>query len=190
MRNASVTSVSHSPQRPVIGRMFWRVAQFGHALGTRHDPAIDARLQALLGNDAQWALLRRLSPFDRAHHLRVYDILLGKSCDDPDVLVAALLHDVGKADDVARAHAGHRALKVLMSIPGLSIPARIAKPSGRGPRHGVYLALHHAELGARLASAAGASERSCGFIARHDRRVTVDDPALRLLIQADEEAIR
>lgn len=190
MSNAGVTNAPAPSRQQPFRTALWRVVQLWHAVGARADPTIDARLQMLLGNDAQWRLLRRLTPFDRAHHLRVHDLLCERGCDDEDVLRAALLHDVGKADDAGRAHAGHRTAKVLLEAFGTNVVERVARTTGRGPRHGLYLALHHAELGSMLARATGATPRCCDLIARHGERRAVTDPGLAALIAADEGAIR
>jgi putative nucleotidyltransferase with HDIG domain len=190
MPNVSVTNAATPPRHQPLRHVVWRVVQFCHVVGARNDPAVDRRLEALLDNDDQWRLLRRLSPFDRAHHLRVHELLRERGCDDEDVLRAALLHDVGKADERGRAHAGHRTAKVLLGVFGAPVLERVALPAGRGPRHGLYLALHHAELGSALARSTGASERCCRLIARHDDRDAGADASLAMLIAADEGSIR
>jgi putative nucleotidyltransferase with HDIG domain len=151
---------------------------------------VDREIQRLLQSDEQWQLLRRLTPFDRAHHLRVYQLLVKSGHSDPDLLRAALLHDIGKADEAGRAHIGHRTMRVLLHLVGRRWLHRLATQRGAGPRHGLYLALHHARLGASLALAAGATERCCDLIARHERRDVLNDPLLTALIAADEGAIR
>ena len=190
MHQVSPVTVPHVHQLHPIRAALWRVRQFLHALTAKSDRRVDAELRELLGIDAQWRLLQRLTPFDRAHHLRVHELLVRNGQCDPDLLRAALLHDVGKADERGRAHIGHRTLKVLLRVLGSVWLERIATTTGRGPRHGLYLALHHAELGARLVRETGASERCCELIARHEQRSRRDDELLMALIAADEGAIR
>lgn len=167
----------------------WRVRQFSHALRSRPDPVVDAELRRLLGSDIQWALLTRLTPFDRAHHLRVYTLLVESGHDDPDLLRAALLHDVGKADDRGRVNPLHRAAHVMLValVPGLL--TRVAF-NGGWFSHGLWLSLHHAENGAVLAARAGASERCCALIAAHARPLRSTDPLLVALAAADHASIR
>lgn len=140
----------------------------------------------MLQNEAQWRLLLRLSAFDRAHHLRVYDTLVAAGYADFNLLLAAALHDVGKADERGRVRLAHRVLKVLLQaiVPGL-----VGRRAGGWFGHGLFLAQHHPRLGAELAMAAGVSERCAELIARHEERLPVDDPQLRVLIQADAGAI-
>lgn len=175
--------------RRVGDRIVWRAGQFFSALAHRHNPEIDRELRGVMQNEAQWALLLRLSAFDRAHHLMVYNALTESGHSDADLLLAAALHDVGKADTRGRVRLAHRVLKVVLQRVSLRLLDRIARREGSWLRHGVYLARHHTQLGAHLALAAGASYRCSELIARHEDRLPVDDPQLQALMQADSEAI-
>lgn len=53
---------------------------------------VDAHLPAALQR-----LFARMSPADQAHSLRVCQALIDQGHTDPDLLAAALLHDVGKS---------------------------------------------------------------------------------------------
>ena len=167
----------------------WRIAQFFTALTHRHDREVDQRLRRVLLNEAQWQLMARLAPFDRAHALRVRDDLVAAGYTDPDLLLAAALHDVGKADAEGRVGLAHRVLVVLLRRFAPDLLARVAQTGGRRLSHGLYLATNHARLGAELAADTGASERCCSLIARHEERRPVDDPELEALIAADEGAL-
>ena len=171
------------PASPAVGALR-RVGQFARALRLRPDARIDGRLRHLLADERQWLLLARLSAFDRAHHLRVHHTLVAWGQTDPELLRAALLHDAGKADDCGRASVPHRVALVLLraSVPGLL--SRLAAQPGRGPWRGMYLAVHHAALGAQHASLAGASVRCCELIAGHAGPAG-EDTALAALIAAD-----
>lgn len=160
-----------------------RVAQFLAYIRPRR-AVDDGALRALVSPE-QWALLARLSRADRAHLLAVHRRLLAHGCRDRDVLLAALLHDAGKADERGRVGLSQRVAAVLLrrAVPGLL--AALAVP-GRGRwRHGLYLAREHARLGAEQARRVGCSERVCWLIAHHHDAM-VDDPGLRLLQAADE----
>src|SRR5437660_5792779 len=52
---------------------------------------------ALLPTAGALSLFRTMSPADQRHSLRVCRKLLARGCKDKDMLAAALLHDVGKA---------------------------------------------------------------------------------------------
>jgi putative nucleotidyltransferase with HDIG domain len=158
-------------------------------LRARPDPAVDAELRQLLGSEAQWRLLARLAPFDRAHHLCVYHTLFAAGQRDPDLLRAALLHDVGKADEHGHVRAVHRAASVVLRRLAPAALRWLTARDRRGPLHGLYLARQHAALGAALARAAGVSERCCALIAHHEDEQALDDPALAALVAADEATI-
>lgn len=166
-----------------------RVRQFVIAATSRaRSDEVDNALRQVVRNDAQWQLLARLTPFDRAHHLQVYRLLTEQGADDPDLLLAAVLHDVGKADGRMRVALPHRVIKVLLAASFPEVLARIARMD-TWLGHGLYLAMRHPELGALLARDAGATERCCDLIRLHDKPVEqVDDPALRVLILADKKA--
>lgn len=167
-------------------RTVHRVSQFVRACTTRHDPALDNELRRLLADDRQWALLARLPHFDRVHHLQVYRRLVASGHSDPDLLRAALLHDIGKADQCGRVMLAHRVARVLLKATWPDALARITSQDGTWLTHGLYLAEHHARLGADLAREGGASERCCELILQHDRHVSGADAELAALVAADD----
>ena len=71
-----------------------------------------------------------------------------------DLLRAALVHDAGKS--TARIAVWERVAHVLMLRLSPALVGRIGSPHD-GLGHGLYVLAHHAELGARLAAAAGFS---------------------------------
>ena len=185
----SIAAASIATRRGRLNRAVWRVRQFGHAVWSRPDSAVDADLQRLLASDQQWRLLARLTPFDRAHHLRVHQLLTEAGHDDPDLLRAALLHDIGKADGRGRVNVVHRTTHVLL---GRLLSAALDRLAVNGGwfRHGIWLSVHHATIGAELAASAGASERCCRLIASHHRPDRDLDPLQAALTAADDAAIR
>jgi putative nucleotidyltransferase with HDIG domain len=171
--------------RAVAERPAGRVGQFLHALRCRHDRGIDDRLRMLLDDERQWSLLARLAPYDRAHHLDVHERLVTAGFTDADLLRAALLHDVGKADERGRVRLQHRVARVILRR---ALPGPLRRIGARPSRiwHGMYLAENHAELGAHAAREAGASASCCELIAAHESEPPGSDPALAALIAADE----
>src|SRR5438094_3709405 len=113
---------------------------------------------ALLPTAAALSLFRTMSPADQRHSLRVCRNLLARGCKDKDMLAAALLHDVGKAQGrvpfwtrpaiVLGKKLAPRFLSRLTVYPheGISLPRW---------RRSLSYAWHHAEVGAELAAAAG-----------------------------------
>lgn len=180
-------------QNPAVWRsgrgVVWRVNQLFRTIAYRHGPEVDRKLRAVLQNEAQWELLLRLSAFDRAHHLRAHDALVAAGYADLDLLLAAALHDVGKADEHGRVRLVHRVLKAPLQAVSPRLLNRVARHGGGWLGHGLYFAQHLSRLVAELAQAAGASLRCSELIARHEEGLPEDDPELRVLIQADAGAI-
>lgn len=165
---------------------FGRVEQFITTLTHRHSDEIDLRIRSLLANDEQWQLIERLSAFDRAHLLRVHDRLVAQGYTDPDLLHAALLHDVGKSNGGHHVGVWHRVVRVLGRRFAPRLWSKLADSRWRLTM-GLYLAEHHARLGAGKVRATGGSERCVELIARHEERLPTGDPSLDALIIADEE---
>ncbi len=164
-----------------------RAHQFLQSITTRLDPAVDAELQTLVGSGLLWQLQARLTPFDRWHHLRVHSLLVDAGYNDPDLLMAALLHDVGKADSRGRVRAIHRVLHVVVRRISPDSLTRLAADGG-GLRHGLWLSVHHPSVGSNMVRAAGGSERCCELIRNHDSHSTDGDPLIAALIAADNAA--
>lgn len=140
-------------------------------------PTRDRALAAALLTAPQVAAFGLLAPTDQRHAARVLRALLTRGERDADLLVAALLHDLGKADPqgLGRVRLPHRVSKVVARrlAPGFWDWAS-ARP-GRGPLHGYYLLRQHPALGAAWAARLGVTPRTCALIAAHQESNT---PAL------------
>jgi hypothetical protein len=132
-------------------------------------PARDRALAGALLTPPQLAAFGLLAPTDQRHAARVLRALLASGERDADLLVAALLHDLGKADPqgAGRVRLAHRVSNVLARwlAPGFWEWAS-ARP-GRGPLHGFYLLRQHPALGAAWAAHLGVAPRACALIAAH-----------------------
>ena len=140
------------------------------------------------GEVSQWlpaaalALFKTMSPADQRHSLRVCRGLQAHGCRDRDMLAAALLHDVGKAE--GRVPFWTRPVIVLGKklAPGL-LKRLVVYPdvqpmlSLTGWRRSLSYAWYHADVGAELAAAAGLSQRAVLYIRTHHQ---ADGPAAEL----------
>lgn len=128
---------------------------------------------------AQLALFDSMHVADRRHGLDVVAALRAAGVDDPDVLVAGLLHDAGKGNTgvVARvAYSlgqawGRWVWGVAGHLPGL--------------RPGLDRLHDHADVSARLAAEAGCSPRTVDLIRHQDAPV---DPEFGELLRLADEA--
>jgi len=159
-----------------LSRAIYRTGQVRHALWPRIDADELASVQEVLP-DGMAALFYAMEKRDQRHALAVRRRLRERGVDDSDLLAAALLHDCGKG----RARVWLRVLKVVS--PGTL--GRLAREGG-GWRGAAYRLQEHASIGARLASAAGASELTVRLI---EGRVKPDEEGLQsLLLAADDES--
>ena len=127
-------------------------------------------------------LFRTMSPADQRHSLRVCRGLQAHGCRDGDMLAAALLHDVGKAQ--GRVPFWTRPVIVLGKklMPGL-LKRLVVYPGPQeteflpGWRRALSYAWYHAEVGAELAAESGLSQRAVLYIRTHHQ---ADGPAAEL----------
>ncbi|MCC6792875.1 MAG: hypothetical protein IT336_14385 [Thermomicrobiales bacterium] len=131
----------------------------------------------------------KLPIYDQQHLCAVYRRLIAGGHDDPDLLQAALLHDLGKCALGGRVRIFHRVIVVLLGRVAPSWLARLADLPAPRWRRGVALAVHHPRLGADWARQLGCSERTCWLIAHHADDPPPADEALRLLIDADDRSV-
>ncbi len=132
-------------------------------------------------------LFRSMSHADQQHSLRVCRGLQERGCVENDLLAAALLHDVGKAQ--GRVPFWTRPIIVLGKrfTPGLLArivmpPSTFEKQRTSQWRRALSYAWWHADVGADLAANAGLSEQAVLYIRTHHQP---DGPAA-LLHEVDE----
>lgn len=151
---------------------------FRHVFGRVSDSE-RAELESTL-TMAQLALFESMHRADQRHGLDVRDTLRGEGHDDPELLLAALLHDCSKGPGVRLPHRvawslgeryGERVLDAFTRVPGF----RVAFERLR----------HHDHESADLALEAGCSERTAELI-RHQADPV--DPEAGLALQLADEA--
>ena len=165
-------------------RVRYRVAQFFRTLWTALQP-VDTAYAAARLSPGLLALFRRMARAEQHHGIAVCRKLEARGHTAPDLLAAALLHDVGKT--VAPPRIWERVIVVLGEH---FLPAQAARWSAGEPRgllrHGFVVRRMHPRWGADLARQAGASPRTVALIARH-HSPSDQDPELTALQIADEQ---
>jgi hypothetical protein len=134
----------------------------------------------------------RLSPGEQAHALRVLRAVAAGPhpyTARPELLQAALLHDVGKT--LAPLNLFERAWAVLARRWLPAWAARWGCEPARGWRRAFVLAAHHPEWGAELVAQAGAAPLVAALIRRHQSPLaaprTPEDEMLAVLQAADDD---
>lgn len=148
-------------------RILYRSRQFWGALSATPDElsltAANQVLSAPLMN-----LFLKMQPSEQAHSLRIYMQLHSSGEQNHDLLVAALLHDVGKSLYPLRSW--ERALVVLVKAFYPPLAKRWGQGQPIGWRRAFVVAENHPAWGADLALQSGASPLVAAIIRRHQER--------------------
>jgi hypothetical protein len=135
------------------------------------------------------ALFKRMRASEQQHSIRVMAHLQQAGYTDPDLLTAALLHDVGKARYPLNLFGRTAAVLVTRFAPRLADRWSGGEP--RGLRRPLVIARRHPEWSAEEMAAAGASERAADLARRHQSKCLMGEPIgeedrlLALLMAAD-----
>ncbi|MCX6023694.1 MAG: HD domain-containing protein [Chloroflexi bacterium] len=164
--------------------MFWqslyRVRQFGNILRGSLNPSEQMLVRQFL-NPQQQALFWAMRPLAQRHHLDVGLDLLAGGWVNPDLIRAALLHDVGKG----QMGVWPRVAIVLALAAAPRTAHRWAERGGPPPLSWLRTQLLHAEIGAQQVKQTGASIRTVELIRRHESHLP-DDPEQTALRRADD----
>jgi hypothetical protein len=146
-----------------------RVRQGLRALSAWARPVEDDLAAAVL-SPPLLALFHRMRRSEQQHSLNVLRTLRGWGYGEAPLLVAALLHDVGKSR--ASYHLWDRVLVVLAKV---AAPGWVRRWGEQGEpigwRRPFAISLQHPQWGAELARAAGAEPLAVELIARHQERL-------------------
>lgn len=110
-------------------------------------------------------LFLRQQPSEQHHSLRIYERLLAQDERAPELLTAALLHDVGKSRVPLRPW--ERAVVVLVNAVAPELGRRWGEGEPHGWRRPFVTAAQHPVWGAELACQAGAAPLTVSLIRRH-----------------------
>ncbi|MGE5223229.1 MAG: hypothetical protein ACM3PY_12385 [Omnitrophica WOR_2 bacterium] len=182
-------------------RICYRTRQFWLNLGAAPSSHDLDEVRAVL-NPEQYQLFARLQPGEQAHSLLVMRRLTAQGQTHPDLLAAALLHDIGKIRLPLRLWE-----RVLVVLGKALFPARVKQwgslagdewkilSGARLPigRRAFIIAEQHAVWGSQMAAGAGSSTLVVELIRRHQDRIpdhshSYEDNLLRLLQSVDDES--
>jgi hypothetical protein len=180
-------------------RILYRTRQFWQALGSVPSCEDIALVSTLLAPPQQM-IFQRMLRSEQAHSLRVLYGLLDQREEQKDLLVAALLHDVGKSRFPL--HLWERVVIVLIRVvcPGCGkrwgervIEGDVAP---HGWRRAFIIAEEHPAWGAEMAAEAGCSRLTVNLIRRHQEMIpdsssadlTIEDHLLLKLQAIDDES--
>ncbi len=162
-----------------------RLLQGLRALGTWLRPVDDALAQTVLAPPL-FDLYQRMRRSERQHSLRVLHMLLDAGQTDPDLLAAALLHDVGKIR--TRFFLPEKVLVVLVKAISPNTYRRWGSGSAGGWRRPFAVSVQHPAWGAEMVAAAGGSPLAVDLIRRHQDSPSdppqTDSDQLLLTLQA------
>jgi hypothetical protein len=171
-------------------RVSYRVRQFWHSLFI--SPTIEEMAQARgILPPPLMALFLRLQPGEQAHSLRILRQLLERGERYNDLLVAALLHDIGKSRHPLRLW------ERVVIVAGRTLFPQQVKRWGQGKAQGwkrpFVVAEQHPAWGAQMSAQAGANPTTVALIRRHQdplpsKQLTLEDQLLTKLMLLDDES--
>ncbi len=132
-------------------------------------------------------LFRAMPRYDQKHALNVFGTLQRQGKAEPDLLAAALLHDVGKSPPQGgKLRLWHRVAVVLMRAFWPGLLERLGQEELGGWRQPFHTQQHHAAIGADLAGQAGCSPGVVALIRHHEEAAgRAGNPLLAALQAAD-----
>lgn len=155
-------------------RIHYRFVQAWSSLVIKSTPE-DQQLANQILSPLQMNLFLRMQAGEQAHSIRVARELIHQGEKHPDLLLAALLHDIGKIRQPL--HIWEKAVSVLGKLLAPNQVKRWGKVSieseARTPwwQWSLIVSEQHPDWGADLAEQAGASPLTTAIIRRHQQHV-------------------
>jgi len=155
-------------------RLTYRLRQFIRALVAKPTKEEILIVNQTLSPELQKKFYQ-LQSSEQKHSIEILKKLEAQGEKDPDLLMAALLHDVGKCLFPLRLW------ERVMIVLGQALFPNMVSKWGQGNVDGwerpFVIARQHAEWGADLAKSAGASPLTVYLIRRHQDSLNIDDNA-------------
>jgi putative nucleotidyltransferase with HDIG domain len=149
----------------MASKINYRVWQFWQSLKGSPGEKDWEKAAAIL-TPPELTLFEQLPVPDQNHSLRVLKTLEIEGESDPDLLKAALLHDIGKARHPLRRYERVFAVLVRGVFPGLA--AVWGEKEARGIQRALAVIQQHPAWGAELAQGAGCSQAVIWLIRHHE----------------------
>jgi hypothetical protein len=170
-----------------MSSLFYRVQQFARGVSAQVSAEERQTVARLLPAPAR-DLFAQLPADAQRHSLNVLQTVRAAGHTDPDLAVAALLHDVGK---VAAAQAGYpltlwwRVPLVLLEAFFPQVLHRLSRADpAAGWRYVFYVHHAHPQIGAQWAQAAGCTPLACWLIEHHQAQGVTTPAAQKALLAA------
>jgi hypothetical protein len=171
--------------------MMYRVRQFWAAVRTNPLDQADLTLAKRILTEEQMALFSRLQPSEQVHGLRVLQTLRNLGEDHPDLLTAALLHDIGKIKYPLQVW--ERVIIVIVKRLARNKFMAWGNSTPSGWKRPFVVAVQHPDWGASFAAQADTNELATRLIKNHQKALSQCDleaherHLLGLLQEADNQ---
>ena len=149
-------------------RVLYRIRRTWTALTAKPEKSDLEEVKNFL-TPSQFSLFKGLHPSEQSHSIAVYRQLLENGANQPDLLSAALLHDVGK--NRYPIHFWDRIAIVLGNRIAPSLTESWGEAEPESWKRPFVVSQKHAGWGAQMAADAGASQLTIDLIDRHQEQI-------------------